>query len=69
MLEEAQEVFADSADQLTHNRRSGDLDLKDIIEGTCQIFLTHTKLDLGLFFEREILGEEINELLWGFSSE
>lgn len=62
-------MFANSTDQLTHHRRSGGLDLQGIIEGTGQIFLTHTKLDLGLFLEREILRKEINELLRGLSSQ
>lgn len=62
-------MFTDSTDQLTHHRRSGGLDLKSLVDGTGQIFLAHTKLDLGLFLEREVLGEEINELLRGLSSE
>lgn len=69
MFEEIEEVFADSTDQLTHHRRSSGLDLKSLVDGTGQIFLANTKLDLGLFLEREVLGKEINELLWGLSSE
>lgn len=69
MLQEAEEMFADSANQLTNNRGSGGLDLKSFVDGACQIFLTNSKFNLGLFFEREILREKINDLLWCFSGE
>ncbi len=62
-------MFTDSTNQLTHHRRSSALDLKCLVDGACQIFLAHTKFDLGLFLEREILRKEIKDLLWCFSSQ
>lgn len=43
--------------------------MQRLVDGAGQIFLADTKLDLGLFLEREILRNKINQLLWSFSSE
>jgi hypothetical protein len=69
MLQEAQEMFADSADELANDGGGGCLDLKGVVDGACQIFLTHSKFNLGLFLEREVLREKIDDLLRCFSGE
>jgi hypothetical protein len=69
VLQETQEVLADSPDQLGDHRRSGRLDLQRLIDRARQVPLTHSQLDLRLFLEGEVLRKKINHLLRGFPSE
>ena len=62
-------MLSEASLQLCYYCGSSSLDLKGLIDGACQFIVAHSQLSLGLLLEGEVLGEEIDELLWGFAWE
>ena len=63
VLQEFQEVLAETSHQFTHNSVGSRLNLQGLVDRTGQLVLADTQFGLTLLLHREGLREEVDEFL------